>query len=263
MSNNKQKTLRSLKNKTFVKIISGIQNYDKQKVLNVARAAELGGATALDICDDAQIIKDIRSTVQLPLFVSSVEPEKLISAQKLGADVLEVGNYESFYKIGKLFSSKEILQIINTLSRDISADVLLCCTIPATLEIENQIKLGKELINLGVDILQTEGFSPDIPVSDRQDKSFTEILKATPSLANTMELRKALPNANIICASGITPISSLLAITAGASGIGVGTFINSCSSQLQMTERVEEIMTTLNIPLPTKINSLKLPAIKI
>ena len=254
MSSNKEKVLKSLKNKTFVKIISGIQNYDKQKVLNVAMAAELSGATALDICDDAQIIKDIRSAVQLPLFVSSIEPEKLISAQNLGADVLEIGNYESFYKIGRLFTPKEIIKIVETLRRNVSTDVLLSVTVPSTLEIENQVKLGKELINLGVDILQTEGFSPDIPASDRKDETFTDILKAVPSLANTLELRKALPDANIICASGITPASSLLAITVGASGIGVGTYINSCSSQVQMTERVEELMNILSLTTARGLN---------
>ena len=247
MSNlkNKQKVLNSLKNKSLVKIISGIQNYDKQKTLSVAMAAELGEASAVDICDDVEIIRTVRASVELPIFVSSIDPKKLISAQTLGADVLEIGNYESFYKEGKMFTPKEILEIVKSVKKSISEDTLLCCTVPATLEVENQIKLSKELLNLGVDILQTEGFSPDIPASDRKDETFTDMLKAVPSLANTVELRKALPDANIICASGIVPTSSLLAIAVGASGIGVGTYINSCSSQVQMTERVEELMNAV------------------
>ena len=257
MSNNKQTVLNSLKNKTFVKIISGIQNYDKSKVLNIAMAAELGGATALDICDDTQIIKDIRSAVQLPLFISSIEPEELISAQNLGADVLEVGNYESFYRIGKLFTPKEILEITKQVKAKLDKNILLSVTVPATLEVENQIKLAKELLDLGVDILQSEGFSPDIPASDRKDETFLDILKAAPSLANTLELRKALPNANIICASGITPTSSQLAIVLGASGIGVGTYISSCSSQVQMTERVEEIVSVIS-PSTQKVKEKQL-----
>lgn len=246
---NKEKVLNALKNKNLVKIISGIQNYDKKKSLDVAMASEMGGATALDICDDPEIIKTLRALVQLPIFVSSIDPLKLIRAQSLGADVLEIGNYESFYKDGKMFTPKEILEIAKFVKKSISSsslDTLLCCTVPATLEVENQVKLGKELLSLGVDILQTEGFTSDMPVSDRKDSSFTDILKATSTLANTIELRKALPGANIITASGITLTTAPLAFAVGTSGIGVGSYINSLTTQDEMTERVKEIMEDIN-----------------
>jgi len=252
MSNlsNKQKVLNALKNKNLVKIISGIQNYDKQKSLYVTMAAELGGATAVDICDDPEIIKPLRSLVQLPLFVSSIDPLKLVAAQSYGADVLEIGNYENFYKQGKMFTPNEILEIAGFVKKSLTLDLLVCCTIPATLEIENQIKLAKKLIGLGVDILQTEGFSADTPTSDRKDSSFNEILKAASTLANTLELRKALPNANIITASGITPTTLPFALAAGASGAGIGSYINTLTTQNEMTERVQEIMTLVNAPTP-------------
>ena len=178
MSNksNKQKVLNTLKDKSFVKIISGIQNYSKQKSLDIAMSSELGGATAIDICDDPEIIKPLRSLVQLPIFVSSIDPIKLVAAQYIGADVLEIGNYESFYKQGKLFTASEVLEIASFVKKSITNDVLVCCTIPATLEIKNQIKLAKDLINLGIDILQTEGFSLDTPASERNDATFTDIL---------------------------------------------------------------------------------------
>lgn len=242
---NKEKILSGLKNKSFLKIISGIQNYEKSKVLDVAMAAEMGGASALDICDDLKIIKDIRAAVSLSLFVSSVEPEKLLQAQKLGVDVLEIGNYESFYKIGKLFTPKEILEIAMKVKFSIKEDVLLCVTIPSTLEVENQVKLGKELVKLGVDILQTEGFTPDTPASDRQDEVYTSILKAASSLANTKVIRDAIPYAKIITASGITPTTVPLAIALGASGVGVGTYINSLTTQAEMIERVQELALTI------------------
>ena len=247
---NKQKVLNALKNKNLVKIISGIQNYDKQKSLYIAMASELGGATALDICDDPEIIKPLRALVQLPIFVSSIDPIKLVAAQSLGADVLEIGNYESFYKQGKLFTPKEILEIAKFVKKSISAsgkEVLLSCTVPATLEIENQLKLGKELIELGVDILQTEGFLADVPGSDRRDSTFNEILKAVSTLANTIELRTALPKAYIITASGITPLTAPLAVTLGANGVGVGNYINSLFTQEEMTEKVKEIMEKIDI----------------
>lgn len=260
---NKEKVLNALKNKNLVKIISGIQNYDKQKTLAVAMAAELGGATGIDICDKPEIIKSVKAIVQLPIFVSSVDPLKLINAESLGADVLEIGNYESFYKTSKMFTPKEILEIVKFLKKCITSNVLLCCTVPATLEIENQAKLGKELVDLGVDILQTEAFTSDTPVSDRKDPIFTDILKAASTLANILALRKALPNANIICASGITLTSAPFAITAGASGVGIGTYISSLYSQIEMTEKVREIIENINKLPPALIETKQMSPINV
>ena len=260
---NKEKVLNALKNKNLVKIISGIQNYDKQKTLNVAMAAEMGGATGLDICDESEIIKTVRASVQLPLFVSSIDSKKLLNAQDLGADVLEIGNYESFYKEDKMFTQKEIREIVKSVKKSLDENVLLCCTIPATLEIENQVKLAKELLDLGVDILQSEGFSPDTPVSDRKDKTFNDILKSASTLANTIELRKALPNAHIICASGITNITVPLALAVGASGIGIGTYINSLLTQVEMEERVREVVESINQFVPQYLQTAKSLALQV
>jgi hypothetical protein len=251
--NNKQKVLNALKNKNFVKIISGIQNYDKQKSLYISMAAELGGATAIDICDDPEITKPIRALVQMPIFISSIDPIKLVAGVSHSADVLEIGNYEPFYKIGKMFTPSEIIELaifvkksISSLERPLDQVPLLSCTVPATLQVENQIKLAKELLNLGIDILQTEGFLQATPPSDRNDETYNNILKAASTLANTIELRKALPDAHIITASGITLTTIPLVLGAGANGIGIGTYISSITTQDEMTERVKEIMEKVN-----------------
>ncbi len=246
MSSNKQKVLNALKNNNFVKVISGIQNYDKAKALKVAMSAELGGATALDICDDSEIIKAVRASVQLPIFVSSINPEKLVTSQAHGVDVLEIGNYESFYKESRLFTPKEVLEIAKKVKGLMSKDVLLCCTIPSTLETETQIKLGKDLLNLGVDILQTEGFTLETPASDRDDAVYNDILKAASTLTNTFRLREALKDAFIITASGITATTSALAAIMGANGIGIGNYINSFYDQIEMTEKVKEVVENVN-----------------
>ena len=254
---NKQKVLTALKNKNFVKAISGIKNYDKQKTLSIAIAAEAGGASALDICDDSEIIKEVRSSVELPLFVSSIDPLKLIAAVSSGADVLEIGNYESFYKEGKMFTPLEILSILQFVRKSVPKDVLICCTIPATLETENQIKLTKDLVNAGTDIIQTEGFSSDIPDTERKDQSYIDILKAASTLTNTVELRKAFQNISIITASGITPMTAPLAISMGANGVGVGTYINSLATQAEMIKRVKEIVGSVNRFAPQFVDYLK------
>ena len=260
---NKEKVLSALKNKSFVKIISGIQNYDKQKTLSVAMSGELGGASALDISDKAEIIETVRASVQLPLFVSSLDPSKLIAAQELGADVLEIGNYESFYKEGRMFTPKEIIDIVQKVKNSLAEDILLCCTIPATLEIENQVKLAKKVVSLGVDIIQTEGFAIQSQPSERKDQSYNELLKAASTLTNTIEIRKALPNVNIITASGITLTTTPLAIAMGASGVGIGNYINSLTSQVEMTEKVEEIVDSINNFISKPIEKFKIAALKV
>ena len=260
--NRKQKIKESLKNKNLVKIISGIQNYDKQKVLSVALAAEFGWASAVDICDDPDIIKSVRATVQLPVFVSSVDPLKLIASVAYGADVLELGNYESFYKEGRMFTPSEILETFQFVKKSVPQDILICVTVPSTLEIENQINLAKELVRLDVDMIQTEGFAQEVPESDRTDKTFTELLQVMSTLANTIEIKKYLKDVDVITASGVTPIAVPIVLASGASGIGVGTYINSLFTQSEMTERVKEIVSKANSFMTRNLEYLEIPALR-
>ncbi len=262
-SGNKQKVLTALKNKNFVKVISGIKNYDKQKTISISLAAESGGASALDICDDPEIIKAVKASVELPIFVSSIDPLKLIAAQSLGADVLEVGNYESFYAEGEMFTPSAILEILQFVRKSVPKDIIISVTVPATLEMENQLSLAKDLAIAGADIIQTEGFAPEIPDTERKDQSYLDILKAASTLTNTIELRKILPNANIITASGITPTTAPLAISMGANGVGVGNYINSLQTQAEMTKRVKEVVGSVNSFAPQYLEYIKTPAIKV
>ena len=258
---NKETILNAIKNKNLVKVISGIKNYDKEKTLNISKAAETGGATAVDICDDIEILKSVKEKVKLPVFVSSINAKKLIEAARNGADALEVGNYESFYAEGKLFTPSEILGIVREVKSSVSKDVILSCTIPATLEVENQIKLADELLEIGVDLIQTEGFSPSTPSSDRNDSSFLDVLKASSTLTNTLELRKHVPGANIMSASGITANTAALAIAMGACGIGVGNYISQVSDVNEMTNRVKKVVANVNL-FASKLAPVKALALK-
>lgn len=58
-----------------VKIISGLNNFNRDQVLAVVNAAEQGGATFVDIAADPDLIGRVRQQTHLPICVSAVEPE--------------------------------------------------------------------------------------------------------------------------------------------------------------------------------------------
>ncbi|MEL6250088.1 MAG: DUF561 domain-containing protein, partial [Cyanobacteria bacterium J06627_15] len=55
-----------------LKIISGLNNFRIDNVMAVARAAQLGGATFLDMAADAGLVRAVRQQVDLPICVSAV-----------------------------------------------------------------------------------------------------------------------------------------------------------------------------------------------
>ncbi|HEY9862196.1 MAG TPA: DUF561 domain-containing protein, partial [Candidatus Obscuribacterales bacterium] len=83
-----------------LKIISGLHNFDAANVLAVAKAAELGGATFVDIAADPELVRQVRQAISLPICVSAVEPEQFVAAVEAGADLIEIGNFDSFYAQG-------------------------------------------------------------------------------------------------------------------------------------------------------------------
>ena len=84
----------ALEEKRAVKVIAGIDNFDIENIKKVVSSAETAHATAVDICAREDIIKEIRSMTDLPLFVSSIVPSELVKAVDLGADAIELGNFE-------------------------------------------------------------------------------------------------------------------------------------------------------------------------
>jgi hypothetical protein len=43
--------------------------------------------------------------------VSAVEPELLVMAVDAGADLIEIGNFDSFYAQGRIFEAAEVLAL--------------------------------------------------------------------------------------------------------------------------------------------------------
>ena len=221
---------RALSEKRAVKIIAGIDNFDSDKVRKVVNAASNSGASAIDICADPEIIAMARSMTELPLFVSSVEPEELAHAVALGADAVELGNFDALYKKGISFSAEQVLNLAKRTKELIDEDTFFCVTIPGELEIGEQVELARELEDLGIDLIQTEGhFTNENPSNGVRGL----IERAELTISNTIELSRnvELP---IMTATGINPTTASLAFAAGASAIGCGSCVNKLDSEISM-----------------------------
>lgn len=220
-----------LDEKRAVKIIAGIDNFDIENVRKVITAANESGASAIDICADREIIRTARALTELPLFVSSIVPEELAMAIELGADAIELGNFDALYKKGLRMSSEEILDLTRrTLSLINRADTFISITIPGHISVGEQIELARQLEELGIDLIQTEGSA----IANAQSEGARGLMEtAQVSIANTIELARnvELP---IMTASGITTTTAALAFAAGASAIGVGSCVNRLDSSIAM-----------------------------
>ena len=220
----------ALSEKRAVKIIAGIDNFDAEKVRKVVNAASMSGASAIDICADSEIISMARSMTELPLFVSSIDPEELCHAVSLGADAVELGNFDALYKKGQTFSASQILSLAKRTRELIGSDVFFCVTIPGELEISEQIELARELESIGVNLIQTEGhFSNESPSNGVRGL----LERAELTISNTIELTRNIETP-IMTATGINPTTASLAFAAGASAIGCGSCVNKLDSELSM-----------------------------
>ncbi len=220
---------RALSEKRAVKIISGIDNFDAESVKKVVLAASNSGASAVDICANPDIIAMARDLTDIALFVSSVDPEELAHAVALGADAVELGNFDALYKKGIAFSASQVLNLAKR-TKELIGDTFFCVTIPGELEIAEQVELARELETLGVDLIQTEGhFSKETPSNGVRGL----IERAELTISNTIELSRnvELP---IMTATGINPTTASLAFAAGASAIGCGSCVNKLDSEISM-----------------------------
>ena len=220
---------KALEEKRAVKIIAGIDNFDAEKVKKVVMSASNSGASAIDICANPDIISMARSMTDLPLFVSSVDPEELAHAVALGADAVELGNFDALYKKGISFSAEQVLNLAKR-TKELVEGAFICVTIPGELEISEQIQLARDLELLGIDLIQTEGhFSNESPSNGVRGL----IERAELTISNTIELTRNV-EIPVMTATGINPTTASLAFAAGASAIGCGSCVNKLDSELSM-----------------------------
>ena len=232
---------RALIERRALKIISGLTNFDADRVANVVRAADRGGATFVDIAADPVLVKLAKTLTDLPVCVSAVEPGKFLPAVRAGADLIEIGNFDAFYARGIRFEAAEVLQLTRE-TRQLLPEIVLSATVPHILALDKQVELAEELVEAGADIIQTEGSASSQP---SHAGTLGLIEKAAPTLAAASEISRAV-SVPVLCASGISCVTAPMAIAAGASGVGVGAAINRLDSEVAMIAGVRSLAEALS-----------------
>jgi hypothetical protein len=228
-----------------LKVIAGLTNFDAASVERISRAAGRGGADLIDVACDPELVRQAAATSGLPICVSAVDPELFPAAVEAGAALVEIGNYDAFYPLGRIFDAAEVLELTRR-TRALLPAVVLSVTVPHVLPLDQQEQLAVDLVAAGADIIQTEGGTSARPFSAG---SLGLIEKAAPTLAAAHSISRALQaagtHAPVLCASGLSAVTVPMAIAAGAAGVGVGSAINRLDDELSMVAVVRGLREAL------------------
>ena len=240
---------RSLEQRSALKVIAGLMNFDASSVVLVARAAGHGGADLIDVaCDPELVSLAIRESGGVPVCVSSVEPEQFPAAVAAGAVMVEIGNFDAFYPEGRIFGAEEVLALTRR-TRELLPQVVLSVTVPHVLPLDQQEQLAVDLVAAGADLIQTEGGTSARPFSAG---SLGLIEKAAPTLAAAHSISRAV-DVPVLCASGLSAVTLPMAIAAGAAGVGVGSAVNRLSDELAMVAVVRGLRAAVLQAVPSRL----------
>jgi thiamine monophosphate synthase len=234
---------RALVQRKALKVISGLTNFDANRVAAIVRAADRGGATFVDIAADVNLVRLSKQLTDLPICVSAVEPTQLAVAVAAGADLVEIGNFDAFYAQGRRFEAAEVLELTYQ-TRALLPHTTLSVTVPHILELDQQVQLAEELVKAGADMIQTEGGTSSQPT---HAGTLGLIEKAAPTLAAAHAISRAVA-VPVLCASGLSSVTAPMAIAAGAAGIGVGSAINRLNNEVAMIAAVRSLVEALALP---------------
>ncbi|MDR1168427.1 MAG: DUF561 domain-containing protein [Heliobacteriaceae bacterium] len=226
-----------LDEKRAVKIIAGIDNFDIDNIRKVVASAQSSGASAIDICAKEEIITEVCNMTDLPVFVSSIIPEELAKAVELGADAIELGNFDALYKKGLLLCAEDVLELAEKTVELAGRNVFFCVTIPGEIPVNEQIQLARQLEEIGVDLIQTEGHFG----SEQSDGVKGLMERAQLTISNTIELCANIETP-VMSATGINAVTAPFAFTAGASAVGVGSCVNKLESEISMMAAIRNIV---------------------
>jgi len=230
----------ALEERRALKVIAGLTNFDAASVERISRAAGMGGADVIDVACDPALVQLAAEVSSLPICVSAVDPELFPAAVAAGAAKVEIGNYDAFYPLGRIFDAEEVLAITRR-TRELLPEVVLSVTLPHVLPLDQQEQLAADLVAAGADIIQTEGGTSAKPFSAG---SLGLIEKAAPTLAAAHSISRAV-SVPVLCASGLSSVTVPMAIAAGAAGVGVGSAVNKLNDQLAMVAVVRGLREAL------------------
>ena len=230
----------ALASRHLLKVIAGLTNFDAASVERISRAAGLGGADLIDLACDPELVRRAAAVSGLPICVSAVDPELFPAAVAAGAALVEIGNYDAFYPLGRLFDAAEVLELTRR-TRALLPEVVLSVTVPHVLPLDQQEQLAIDLVDAGADLIQTEGGTSARPFSAG---SLGLIEKAAPTLAAAHAISRAV-SVPVLCASGLSAVTLPMAIAAGARGVGVGSAVNRLGDELAMVAVVRSLREAL------------------
>nr|YP_010335761.1 hypothetical protein MW631_pgp141 [Chroothece richteriana]UNJ14167.1 hypothetical protein [Chroothece richteriana] len=218
-------------NHKILKVITGINNHNFSQINNVVLSSDQSAVTYIDVAANCNLVYSVKQITKLPICISCIDPSGIYKCIQSGADIVEIGNYDNFYKSNHFFSIKRLITITQEV-RQLFPNICLCVTIPHYLSTKEQIMLARKLYELDVNILQTEG------ITSHQEPNMPYILsqtlaKVSATLAMTQSLTANTP-IPIVAASGITPTTLWLALQYGANGVGIGTCISSLAKKSDM-----------------------------
>lgn len=206
------KIINEIDEKQVIKVVTGLNNFNVNKIMQRVKAAEVAKATYVDLAANPTILNEIRKKSQIPMCVSSIDFNELYSCFHAGANLLEIGNFGAFYKNKITLSNQHILYLADKLITKVP-NIPICVTIPCYLSLLSQTSLAKQLQDIGVHLIQTEGYGYYIKLP--LIRSFKN---AYLSLSLTYVLSKTV-HTPLISAYNINSLSAPVAISCGASAV--------------------------------------------
>jgi len=243
----------AMNEKRALKVISGINNMDLERVEMIVSSAIEAKATAVDVAATQEVLELSQKLISemnsdIMLMASSVVPMELANAVNLyNVDAIELGNFEMLYEQGLTMTSEQIINLVEetlSLISEHRSEILFSVTIPGMLPIAEQIVLARKLEELHIDLIQTEGH---ITTEMTTMLEGTRLLlnQAELTLANTIELSKNI-ELPIMTSSHINTVTAQLAFAAGASVIGCGSCINKLETKISMLAVISNLMEIAN-----------------
>ena len=244
----------AMNEKRALKVISGINNLELDRVEMIVSSAIESKATAIDVAAKQEVIELSQrliseSNSEIMLMASSIIPMELANAVNLyNVDAIELGNFESLYREGLEMTSSQIISLVEetlSLIQEHRSEIMFSVTIPGMLPISEQISLARKLEEMNIDLIQTEGYVSEQMMNIELEGSRSLLNRAELTISNTLELSRNI-ELPIMTSSNINTITAPFAFAAGASVIGCGSCINRLESKSSMLAVISNLMEIAN-----------------